>query len=116
MGFMSSPQYGRLISGVDGLTSWAYELLRIDNETITQFTGLFDGSGTPIFDGDILKCYNSAPDVPDEIGTVFWSREECRWLRTSDRADVRPLSANCVYKVVGNIYDREISTGGDLNA
>ena len=82
----------------------------VDASTVGQFTGLIDGKGKKIFDGDIVRHYNGSEDLFD-TGRVYWDADFCGWRRTTDNV-FHPgvpgsyrMSASCDYEVIGNIHD-----------
>ena len=108
LGRFTVPQRGKLISGKEGLTDWAYELLT-DPNTVGQYTGVTDKNGKRIFEGDILSSeivWDDDDEVTIEIDTVIWCRngwytqyEDCLPC-PMDEKERLPVS-----EVIGNIHD-----------
>ena len=112
------------LCGVDGFirlydkTKGKSQTYEVDRETVGQYTGLTDKNGKRIFEGDIVRHHNGHPDALEEIGAVFWDERTCGWRRTSNGAfyrgiiDTYRMSRECVYEVLGNIYDNPDLMGG----
>lgn len=100
------------------------KLTRVDPDTVGECTGLADKNGKLIFEGDIVKHYDSNPCCEqNEIGRVFWDETYCSWRRTSNGAfhngkiDTYRMSRACVYEIRGNIQDNpELMKGAGGNA
>lgn len=84
----------------------------IDKETICQFTGMCDGAGTEIYEGDFIFCdkYNSFPYK------VYWDACFCCYRAIAKNRNEIVLSKEYLYigfRVIGNIYDNpELMNGG----
>ena len=91
--------------GTGTLCKYGDEHYSVDDDTVGQFTGLFDKNGNRIYEGDILRHFDGS-EHPD-IGRVFWDAKYCGWRRTTgaEAVDTYRLSGNCVYEVIGNIHD-----------
>lgn len=75
----------------------------VDPETVGQFTGLTDKSGTKIFEGDILQNASNGKTAvvqwfSEHSAFMLWCKSEnqVHWLCDIDFSDI---------EVIGNIYD-----------
>ena len=79
----------------------------VKDDTVGQFTGLFDKNGTEIYEGDIIQT-NSY------LGWVVWNNERCQFeLRNHKQGFLDTLweLRRDLYNIIGNIYDRSATQG-----
>lgn len=80
---------------------------QVDPSTVCQFTGLKDGKGNEIWEGDIIRN----PEFPFEKRTVTWSNNSsCFMPIDEDGFKDRDFSFLVLFKkwnVVGNKFDKE---------
>ena len=89
-------------------------------DSIVPFVGLTDKNGVEMFCGDIVKHYNaySLGNHNNYIeGEIFWDERQCCFkIRHLNKegfyfigTNEYHISNDCVYEVVGNIYDKLVT-------
>lgn len=103
--------YGDLSFHKEGTTfirSWEgtednlhYRSSRVEENTVGQFTGLYDKDGARIYEGDIVVA-ELWPGV-HFLGVVVWREKDCAFsVRLSEN---NSTGVSTGYRVVGNIHD-----------
>lgn len=115
LGRFTVTQRGKLISGKEGLTDWAYELLTGPN-TVGQFTGMVDRNCKRIFEGDICQIKNHRL-ITDTQFVVEWEDfvyNGWTWRDLDEDGAVDSFTAGAANycEVIGNIHDNPELIGG----
>lgn len=101
--------------------------IEVDHESVGQYTGLTDKSGTKIFEGDIVKCTATNVDCAFTAVVLFgnpngeynWGFQLMRISGANANTDillwVDMEETGAFIEVIGNIYDNPELIGGKTN-
>ena len=101
--------------------------IEVDHESVGQYTGLTDKSGTKIFEGDIVKCTATNVDCAFTAVVLFgnpngeynWGFQLMRISGANANTDillwVDMEETGAFIEVIGNIYDNLELIGGETN-
>ena len=82
----------------------SYDIYKVENPILMQFTGLKDKNGKPIFESDIIQGDEKQSNI------VFWFAEKGMWALDQKDVPYDSLAEfNEEMEVIGNIYEN-----GDL--
>lgn len=93
---------------IDGTWTNDYDIgepVRVDPETICQFTGLYDRHKTPIYEHDRVLDHES-----EQYGEIVWFEEQAAFYVFEDDSNLYSfdvINEREELDVVGNIYDKE---------
>lgn len=92
-------------TGIPAIITDSGELYEVHENTVSQYTGLYDTINMEIFGGDIVKVY----DDLEEVGTVEWDADELEWQLVIENICTKlGHYYSDELEVVGNKFDEEV--------
>lgn len=81
-----------------------YYLEQADEYILMQFTGLYDTTGSPIYEGDILSCWRKRIGKKRIWGVIYSTEHACFGLKNNNNDVMGGFALYDTYEVIGNIH------------